>query len=186
MADAAPKPAMKIIRWLCVIVVVVVATGTFAGARGCERARVTRELKEGEKVPVVVAGRTFMLEPVLDEKSRTRGLGGRASIEPDGGMLFVFPYAGRLEFVMRDCLTDIDIAFLDDAGRVLTMYTMNVEPPMAPGESATAYEFRLKKYPSRFPTALVAEFAGGTLEKLGVKPGDRFEIDLPPLKARAK
>ncbi len=184
--------AMKAVRWFFVLVVVIVAAGTFAGARGCETARVTRELKEGERVPVVVAGKTFNLEPALDDPTRIRGLGGRLKIEPEGGMIFVFPIAHRMEFLMRDCPIDIDIAFLDDSGRVLALHAMKAEEPRRPDEPKSdspgndPYDRRLKKYSSRFPCRVAVEFAGGTLAGLGVKEGDKIEFDLAPLKARAR
>lgn len=183
--------AAKVVKWLCAAVVLVVAAGTFAGARGCESARVTRELRDGERVPVVVAGETFSMEPALDDASRVRGLGGRAVIEPKGGMVFVFPQPHRMEFLMRDCLADIDIAFLDDGGRVLAMHAMKAEPPRTADEPVRdfpndQYENRLKRYSSRFPCRVAVEFAGGTLARLGVKEGDKVTIDLAPLKARVR
>lgn len=184
MAEAAGMT--RTIRWLIVGVAFVAAAGTFLGARGCEQQRVKRELVDGERVPVVIAGKTFRLEPALDDATRTLGLGGRKSIKPDGGMLFVFPQPGRLEFVMRDCEADIDIAFLDDAGRVLALHAMKMEPPRGQDEAMMAYEMRLKRYPSRYPCRVVVEVAGGTFEKLGVKEGDRMDLDLSPLKARAR
>lgn len=182
----------RVLLWACSMVVIVAAAGTFAGARGCEAQRAGQRLKEGERVDVVVAGRTFRMEPALDEPTRVLGLGGRAKIEEDGGMIFVFPVAHRMEFVMRDCLTDIDIAFLDDSGRVLTIHEMKVEEPRRPDEPKVEppgidpYDARLKRYPSRFPARIAVEFAGGTLRKLGVKEGDKMKFDIEGLKARAR
>ncbi len=147
---------------------------------GCEEpARPGRER-------VVMAGRTFWLEPVLDDATRLRGLGGRETIEPDGGMLFAFTAAAPLSFVMRDCLTDIDIAFLDGAGRVVATHEMKMEAPRGADESEAAYETRLRKYSSRYPSQFVVEVAPGTLGKLGLKPGDLVTLDAEGLKRRAK
>ncbi|MFM9958718.1 MAG: DUF192 domain-containing protein [Phycisphaerales bacterium] len=184
--------ARKVILWICGAIAMIMAGATFAGARGCEEARVKREIKEGERIPVVVAGKTFKLEPAFDDPSRMRGLGGRAKIEEDGGMMFIFPIAHRMEFVMRDCLTDIDIAFVDDSGRVLTMHEMKMEEPRRPDEPVVPppgvdpYDVRLKRYGSRFPCRIALEFAGGTLRKLGVKEGDKAQFHLEPLKARVR
>lgn len=178
--------AMKAVRWAFVMIVIIVAAGTFAGARGCETLRGTRELKDGERVPVVVAGKTFNLEPALDDTTRVRGLGGRLKIEPEGGMIFVFPVFHRMEFVMRDCPVEIDLAFLDDAGRVLALHAMKPDAPKDADETDLAYETRLRRYSSRFPCRVAVEFAGGTLAGLGVKEGDRIGFELAPLKARAQ
>jgi hypothetical protein len=134
---------------------------------------------------VVVKGTTFWVEGAFDDPTRIRGLGGRASLPADGGMLFVFPHAQPMEFVMRDCLIDIDIAFMDDAGRVVATHTMTVEP-RRPAESDIAYEARLKRYPSRYPARFALELNAGTLARLGLNPGDVIELDAEALKKRAK
>lgn len=138
------------------------------------------------KERVVIKGKAFFLDPALDDASRIKGLGGRATIPPDGGMIFVFPFAAPLEFVMRDCPVAIDIAFLDDSGRVLTIHEMKPEEPRREGETPEAYESRLRRYPSRFPSRVAVEVAGGTLLPLGLKPGDVIEFDREGLKARVK
>lgn len=140
---------------------------------------------------VKVDGKTYHLELALDNPVRFKGLAGRETIEPDGGMLFVFPRALNLEFVMRDCLADIDILFLDASGRVVATHHMPKEPLRGEGEGEVgdenpAYHSRLKRYPSRFASQFVIELAGGELEKLEVKPGDRIQLDIAGLKKRAK
>jgi uncharacterized membrane protein (UPF0127 family) len=142
-----------------------------------------------------IGGRTFFLEIVDEEKERMKGMGGRTEIAGDGGMLFVFP---RLQdnknggFVMRDCPIPIDIIFLDGTGRVVTMHEMQPEPPRGPdegqpGELGNAkYEQRLKKYPSRYPYQFAIELRGGTLPTLKVSEGDKIDIPIEKLKARAK
>jgi hypothetical protein len=134
---------------------------------------------------VVIKESTFWLEAVTEDATRIKGLGGRESIPEDGGMLFVFPFSDPLAFVMRDCTFEIDIAFLDDAGRVVAMHTMKVEP-RNPGESDSGYEARLTRYPSRFPARFAVEVRGGTLERLGLQPGDLIALDVEGLKKRAR
>lgn len=177
---------MRLVRWACVVIVVAAAVLTAGGARGCRHAALDRELREGGRVRAVIGGEVFRLEAALDEPTRVLGMGGRTRIEPDGGMIFVFPSAGPLEFVMRDCPIDIDIAFLDDAGHAVRIYTMAAEKARRADEPAREYELRLKRYASRFPCRFVVEVAAGTFERLGVRPGDKVEIDLASLKTRAK
>jgi len=50
---------------------------------------------------------------------REKGLGGRASIPDDYGMLFVFPKDGRYGFWMKDTLVPLDIFWLDSKGQVV-------------------------------------------------------------------
>lgn len=144
-------------------------------------------------VRVRLDGNDYFLELALDNVSRTKGLSEREHVEPDGGMLFVFPRPGRRSFVMRDCFVSIDIIFLDGGGRVVAMHHMPVEPPRDPdagegevGEANGKYESRLTKYPSRFDSQFVIELAGGELEGLSIAEGDKIELDTEGLKRRAR
>lgn len=134
------------------------------------------------RVRVVIKGEDFNLEPAVTPPKQAKGLGQRDSLEPDGGMIFFFPVPRRREFVMRDCIIPIDIAYTDDAGRVLALYAMEVEPPRAEDESQRDYELRLKRYPSRAPVRVAIEVAGGTWARLGLAEGDRIAFDIDELK----
>ncbi len=152
---------------------------------GCDStAQHTGESVESDDVRF--AGETCELELALDAATRGRGLGGRASIDPSGGMLFVFPRARRQSFVMRDCLVPIDVAFLDPSGRVVAVHPMQIETPRADGESAAQYEARLRRYGSVFPTQFALETAGGRLRELGVVAGQRIPLDTAALVRRAR
>lgn len=136
---------------------------------------------------VTLGGRVFTLELAMDTASREKGLSGRTEIPVEGGMLFIFPDRGvRVqEFVMRDCRIDIDIIFLDRARRVTAMHAMKVEPPREATESLAEYNNRLRRYSSRFDAQYAIELRGGTLESLGLKPGQLIDLD-PTLAARAR
>lgn len=139
-----------------------------------------------ETVPVRLGPDTFRLELALDNETRTKGLGGRAVIPRDGGMLFVFPQAAQLAFVMRDCPVPIDVAFLDGAGRVVAIHEMHPEAPRAEDEGFWEYENRLQRYSSRFASQIVVETAGGRMREVGLKVGDLVPIDADALKRRAR
>lgn len=126
---------------------------------------------------IEIGDRSFTLEVVADDASRTLGLGGRTEIPADGGMLFSFPDSRIRHFVMRDCLVDIDIIFLDAAGNITAMHHMPVEPPQTSEETDREYELRLKRYPSRFNARYAIELQGGMLENLDLRVGQT--IDLP-------
>jgi uncharacterized membrane protein (UPF0127 family) len=136
--------------------------------------------------PVVIKGERFVMELALTEPHRIQGLSGRPEIDPKGGMLFVFPTSARREFVMRECPAPIDIAFLDSSGRVVAVHQMTPEDPRREGESDMEYEFRLKRYPSRFPVQFAVETAGGRLAALGLQEGDKVMFDVEGLKRRAQ
>ncbi|MEM9064284.1 MAG: DUF192 domain-containing protein [Planctomycetota bacterium] len=145
---------------------------------------------------VDINGETFYLELAADPDTRFLGLGGRDFIAPDGGMLFAFPRPQQMQFVMRDCLVDIDIVFLDATGRVTAMHHMPKEPLMEErreGESDAeynarrqTYELSLKRYTSRSAAQFVLEFAGGTLERLDLQPGEKVELDTQALIRQAR
>lgn len=141
--------------------------------------------KKGVEV-VKIKGRTFHLDLAADNPTRMLGLGGREVIPEDGGMLFVFPVARGLKFVMRNCPTDIDVAFLDSLGNVTAVHHMPSEEPQKPDEADFAYENRLARYSSRFAAQYAIELKGGMMEQLGLKAGDHIDLDYKRLKRLAR
>ena len=135
------------------------------------------------KMDINIAGKTFVCDVVADEASRTKGLGDRRSMSEQEGMIFSFPDSRIRTFVMRDCYFDIDIIFLDSAGRIVAMHAMKVEEPRREDESQLQYELRLKKYPSRFNAQYVIELKGGMLETLDLEEGDQIKLDTEALQA---
>lgn len=176
-----------------VIMAVVCVAGAMAA--GCDE----KDPAAAAVIPVKMAGKTFHLEVAADDQVRLKGLGGRTHIEDDGGMIFAFPgsQVSVKSFIMRDCPINMDILYLNSAGRVLTTYTMlKEEPRKADGSEGKEgdwtsaggirYDERLKRYSSRFPTQFVIEIQEGMVAKLGVKEGDQVTFDVESLKRRAK
>lgn len=145
----------------------------------------SEEEADVERVPVTLGGKAFRMELALTDEARRKGLSRRDTLAEDGGMLFVFPYPQRQYFHMPYCRFPIDIAYLDDSGRIVKMYTMEVEPRRE-GESDAAYRDRLTRYPSRYRVRYVVEVMGGTFDELGVEKGDTVEFDREALKRRAR
>ncbi len=128
---------------------------------------------------VVLGGRVFNLELALDGQARYQGLSDRREVSVEGGMLFVFPRAGVLQFVMRRCLVPIDLIFLGPNGRVVGTHAMVVEPFDRP-------EDELRRYTSRWPAQFAIELRGGTLGSFGLKPGTKVDLPLEALKKQAR
>lgn len=141
---------------------------------GCEDTQTAPKTADVE-----ISGRRFTLELALTDDARFQGLSDRASIDPDGGMLFAFTTPAHRAFVMRRCLVPIDIIFLDGAGRVVSTHAMQVEPPDTP-------ERRLRQYRSGWPAQYAIELAGGTLRELEVKEGQKVDLPLDLLKRWAE
>ena len=135
---------------------------------------------------IEINGETFNFEIAADDPSRIRGLGGRTSLAPDEGMLFIFPDAQIRSFWMYDCVIPIDIAYLDPLGTVTAVYTMPFEPPRGENETEAEYTARLPRYPSRFPAQFVLEFPAGTIERIGLAPMSRVDLDTRRLKSLAR
>lgn len=134
---------------------------------------------------VTIGSETFTIELAHEPEDILLGMGGRRSIEPRGGMLFIFDSPAYRQFLMRDCYVPIDIAFLDSRGVVLSLYTMPIETPQAENESDDAYERRLPKYASRYRTLFVLETAAGTWDAQGVQVGGQIGFDAEKLKKLA-
>ena len=152
-----------------------------AGASGAAAAKPALPVEK-----LVIGGETFTVKLALDDASRQRGLGGITELKADEGMLFVFPDPQQRFFWMKDCVIDIDIAFIDPFGFVTTTHTMAKETPRAADEPLATYEARLVRYRSLSPAQFALELAPGTFERLGIKRGSKLELDLPRLKASAK
>ncbi|MEM1165297.1 MAG: DUF192 domain-containing protein [Planctomycetota bacterium] len=169
-------------RTLMVLVSMLAALTFAVCAPGCGNGPPTDQ----QLVSVTIANERFFLEPAIDLPTRVQGLSGRAEIARDGGMIFVFPRASRQGFVMRDCLVPIDILFVADNGVIDSMHAMQIDPRQE-GESAGDYEHRLRRYMSDGRVRIAIELAGGTIDRLNLKPSDRVSIDgLDDLKARAR
>ncbi len=138
------------------------------------------------KMPVKVGTKTFQLEIVADNDSRTKGLGDRTSLDPGDGMLFSFPDSRLRKFVMRDCVFDIDILFLDPSGRITAMHTMVVQESKRDDESMYEYENRLTKYSSKFNAQYAIELVGGMIQTLDLEEGEQIELDVEYLQSITK
>lgn len=157
-----------------------VATGALVAGCADDAAPARMEVRIGET--------RFDCKVSLDDATRQRGLGGVASLGPNEGMIFAFPDADARNFFMRDCVMDIDIAFIDPFGFVTATYTMPKEDLRreGEGESEQDYLLRLKRYPSLAPAQFALEVAPGTLAPLGVRRGTKVEFDRDTLKRHAR
>ena len=64
-------------------------------------------------------GVSLNIEYATTTEAKERGLGGRASIPDNYGMLFIFPKDDYYGFWMKDMLVPIDMFWLDDKGQVV-------------------------------------------------------------------
>ncbi len=149
--------------------------GGIGGSGGREGA--TERVVLAPTMTLKIKDKTFKLDVAATNEARIKGMGGRKEVPPGTGMLFVFPRAQRLSFLMRDCPIAIDVIFLDPSARITAIHTMQPEEPRRPGEDDSAYDARLKKYSSRFPAQYAVELAGGMAAQLGLKEGEKLALD---------
>jgi uncharacterized protein len=133
-----------------------------------------------------IAGDAFSLETARDAPSRAKGLMDRTSIDDRGGMLFIFEDALPRSFWMVNCVVDIDLIFLDAAGRITALHEMKVETPKRETESQSQYERRMKSYESRRPAQFAIELKAGSIARLKLKLGDKIEMDVKRLAKLAR
>ena len=107
------------------------------------------------------------VEIAADEASRTRGLMFRRSLDPDHGMLFVFPTTEEHAFWMHNTPLALDLIFLDET-RAVVGVVANAAP-----QTDTP---RTVGKPSRY----VVEVAAGEAAAHAVGSGTRAAfIDVP-------
>jgi hypothetical protein len=102
---------------------------------------------------------TFQVEIASDDKSRERGLMFRKRMEPDHGMLFVFPNLEGVAFWMKNTILPLDLLFIRQDGTVASV-------------AANAKPFSTQEIPSTEPVLAVLELNGGKAAELGLVPGD--------------
>jgi uncharacterized membrane protein (UPF0127 family) len=102
------------------------------------------------------------VEYAVTPEDQERGLMGRTSLPPDGGMLFVFPADQDLRFWMKNTLIPLDIAFFDARNAFVSSSIMTPCPP----EEATC-----TVYTSASPAKYALELPAGSLVQRGIGPG---------------
>lgn len=103
---------------------------------------------------------SFQVEIADSEMEREYGLMCRRSLAPDRGMLFLFSRAEPQMFWMRNTLVPLDIVYIGENGRVVSI-SRNVQPLDESGA------------PSAGPAKFVLELAAGRAAQVGLLPGDR-------------
>jgi len=104
----------------------------------------------------------FQFELADTDSKRSIGLMHRAELLPDRGMLFDFKRDRLVAMWMRNTFIPLDMLFLNKEGDIVTI-----------AENTTPHSE--KTVSSRVRVRSVLELAAGTVERLGIKTGDRVE-----------
>jgi uncharacterized protein len=115
-------------------------------------------------IPVRIGGEEFRIEVARSEEQKARGLMHRRSLGERSGMIFVYEADEHLSFWMKNTTLPLTLAFLSREGEILQVEELK-PLSLKPVTSARAARFAL-------------ELPAGSLQRLGVVPGDR--VLLPP------
>lgn len=142
-----------------------VLLATLLGLSGCT---VSTPHKPGFS-EITIGTHQLQVEVVRTPAEITQGLSDRAAIGSDG-MLFVMPSRARHSFWMPRMQFDIDIVWIDCAGRCeIRDITANVPKPL-PSQTT------LPTYQPKTPVSHVLELPAGMAEGYALKPGVEVEI----------
>jgi uncharacterized membrane protein (UPF0127 family) len=103
------------------------------------------------------------VEVAATEDARTRGLMWRTELAEGKGMLFAFRDVSVKNFWMKNTLIALDMAFISADGTVVGIVS-NAEPRTLTSRSVAA------------PSKYVLEVPGGWMDKIGVSPGSKVEL----------
>lgn len=104
----------------------------------------------------------FKVEIADTPETRASGLMFRESLADDAGMLFIYPGKQKISMWMKNTLISLDMLFVDRDGTILHI-----------SERTTPLSTQVIS--SRFRVKAVLEVVAGTVERLGLRAGDRIE-----------
>ena len=109
-----------------------------------------------------ITAHAFQFELADTDASRSTGLMHRAEIAADRGMLFDFKRDRMVTMWMRNTFIPLDMLFLSVEGEIITI----VENTVPHSEKTVSSRKRVRS---------VLEVAAGTVQRLGLKVGDRVQ-----------
>ena len=109
-----------------------------------------------------IGGEEFRLEVARSDAEKARGLMDRRSLGARQGMLFVYEADEHMSFWMKDTTIPLTLVFLSHDGQILQIAEMK---PLS-----------LKPVTSQWAARYALELPLGTLDRLGVRVGERIEL----------
>ncbi len=152
-------------RPLLPVLLVLVAVPVLQLAAQSRTPRGYATFPDGTRVSVEIADS----EPV-----RQRGLMFREQLAPNEGMVFVFPVPGFYPFWMKNTLIPLDMFWLDDGGRIVSI-AQSVPPCKADP---------CPSYPPEGDATYVIEVVAGFARQHRLKVGDVVKLQGVPAKGK--
>jgi len=106
----------------------------------------------------------FTVERATNDEQREYGLMYRRKLAADAGMVFVYPDERDVAMWMKNTFIPLDMLFVKADGTILSIRERAV--PLSE-----------ETIPSKGPVSVVIELNGGTVSRLGIKPGDKVTGD---------
>ncbi len=128
--------------------------------------------------PISINGKKFEKMQLASSFEELENALCHEELPENGGVITVFPEEDRLYFWMKHIPHDIDVVFVNNRNRIVAQKQMKAEAPQAENESEESYEKRLRTYSSGCPARIAIDFRAGTLEKLNLKTGSKFPVNL--------
>ncbi len=119
----------------------------------------------GGRLPTIevrIGGEPFRIEVARSEAEKARGMMHRRSLGEREGMLFVHDADEHMSFWMKDTTIPLTLAFLSRDGQILQITELKPRS--------------LKPVTSQRAARYALELPLGTLDRLGVRAGDRVEL----------
>ena len=120
---------------------------------------------------VAAKGHRFIAEVAVTPQEQQKGLMYRKSLDKDRCMIFVYGEDGSHGIWMKNCLISLDVVWVSAGGKVVEM--AEKVPPCSPlrGDDCPTYG-------GTVDARHFIEFAVGTIQRIGLKKGDRLGWDL--------
>jgi uncharacterized membrane protein (UPF0127 family) len=140
----------------------------------------------------VQAATQFHFELAETEEQRIWGLMQRESLEPDHGMLFLFPQETHTAIWSFNCLIDLDVLFIDADWTILAIRHLRAYPEMMralppvhsiqdmkriPANHPVIAFFEQQGVHSPSPYRYVLEMEAGWSKKRAISSGDKVSVD---------
>lgn len=109
-------------------------------------------------------GTVYAIEVVADSEERAQGLMFRDHLQPNAGMLFIFPSDGEYAFWMKNTLIPLDMLWIDVNKNIVQI--KHDVPPCKIDDCPS--------YPPGVQSRYVLELAAGEAKKHNLKIGDRL------------
>jgi hypothetical protein len=123
------------------------------------------------RLSLKINNKNYYLDIARTDEEKNKGLAKFDSIKDNEGMIFIFEVPGRYSFYMKDMKFNIDIIFLDENHKIISLFK-NVK--FTDYKNPRDYEIYQPDYNSKY----VIELKAGEIENIGIKTGDTIEFNL--------